>query len=173
MSTCTYEGCGVALPEPRGRGRPQKYCPEHAAAVKREQDAARRREAQQIKFARNLVTIFEEGSIPECCYQARLANHRAKACRQHSQFSAFMRDSRRYYSACPTVRKSEAGDESRTGRTRDQIRMLRADIYGSGHVTSNTPDSYWPDCHEDRAQDRRLRKLENTNLRDAALGEAA
>src|SRR5215467_13946433 len=85
-TTCEYPDCTVATGRPSGKGRPRKYCPEHARTVKRERDRNRIRGTRLQQFATLLMR--------DCCADAKRANPRVRTCPQHRQWNTFLRQSR-------------------------------------------------------------------------------
>ena len=75
---CTWTECHEKLTY-CGRGRPPKYCAEHAAESKRELDRARPKGGHERK------------RYPQCCLDARTAEVDRWVCRQHQQWAAFRR----------------------------------------------------------------------------------
>jgi hypothetical protein len=55
MERCSWKGCETALIY-SGRGRPPKYCPEHAKAIKQRSDKHfRRAESSELLFGSHAV----------------------------------------------------------------------------------------------------------------------
>jgi hypothetical protein len=85
---CSWDGCGTPVAY-SGRGRPPKYCPEHASASKRRADRA------PPDYGRVRKRYLQ------CCLDAQAAKVRAykggalvkptkvRACAQHQQWQAF------------------------------------------------------------------------------------
>ena len=119
MGTCLWAGCGVPVSQPK-RGRPRKYCPEHAREAKRQQDNAR--------WTRGI-----DGSMPPCCQDWALSGPRRKVCPQHKQWRLFTRQSWGF----------RLGQRHSKSRSEDEINIL--DLYNDGGCrVSVDPDSYHP-----------------------------
>jgi hypothetical protein len=119
MGTCLWAGCEVPVPQPK-RGRPRKYCPEHAREAKRQQDNAR-------------WTRKADGSMPHCCQDWALSGPRRKVCPQHQQWRLFAGQSWGYR---PSQRHSNAESE-------DELTILDLERVVGCRV-SEDPDSYYP-----------------------------
>lgn len=85
MGTCEWAGCSVLIHENR-RGRPKKFCAEHAKASKRKRDSI-------ANFKRRTAGVGKR--IPPCCRDARIANPRCRICAQHRQWNQWLKDQRK------------------------------------------------------------------------------
>jgi hypothetical protein len=75
---CTWPGCNALLTF-CGRGRPPKYCPDHAKASKVKSDRARPHGGHTSRV------------YPQCCKDARKENERVRVCPQHREWSVIVR----------------------------------------------------------------------------------
>lgn len=155
MTVCGHPDCAVELPPRTGRGRPVKFCPEHAQARKREQDRSR-------FISREPESMYE--GIPQCCVDWRLAgNGNRRICPQHKTWRAFIRQSRDFY------RTSIRHNGQSTGQDVDTIVSLIET--GRGVRVSADPDSWKPVDRDDKKQDKDLadwisRRQNDGNNRD-------
>lgn len=119
---CKYPDCAVSTEQPSGRGRPRKWCPEHAKVVKHDRDRGRLRGTSAQQFTTLLLR--------DCCADAKRVNPRARSCPQHKQWATFLYQ----------TRKAMAGrSASKTGDT------ALADLSQSlpdGHRVTQDPDSW-------------------------------
>lgn len=102
MSTqCQYPDCTVTV-QSSGKGRPRKYCPDHAQTVKRQRDRGRLRGKRVQQFATLLCY--------DCCADAKRVNPRVRSCEQHKQWRAFLRQGRTTIMADRTAGDANAAD---------------------------------------------------------------
>lgn len=131
MERCVWDGCGKPL-EYRGRGRPAKYCPDHAKANKRRLDNSR----QDYGRTRKLY--------PACCADAQDAKVKTygggvgvkvaniRTCEQHQQWQSWYGRSH----GRALARRSEARAE-KTGPELVEVKRSK-----SFRLTFSNPDDY-------------------------------
>jgi hypothetical protein len=102
VTRCNYPPCGKDLPQHIGKGRPLKYCSAACAkAANREHSADRQRAKRAVNLIAELLTL------PPCCADAKLANHRVSVCPQHRQFYSWKRDTHRTHAANIAIRTND------------------------------------------------------------------
>jgi hypothetical protein len=99
-ANCQYPDCTVSTAQPSGRGRPRKWCAEHAKVVKREQDRGRLRGTP--------VQQFTELLRRDCCADAKRANPRVRKCPQHKQWTTFLYQTRKAIAAHTVSKTNDA-----------------------------------------------------------------
>jgi hypothetical protein len=131
MNNCQWAGYNVPIQQ-AGRGRPRKYCDDHAAESKR----------QSNKAWRDKPT--EDVHIPPCCLDARMANPRRRICEQHQQWRRFLADTR---AALGTRRDREALEAFAADYSPGAIGMDR------NYRVAADPDSWKPWGDEKTAEE--------------------
>jgi hypothetical protein len=120
MERCSWAGCGIPVTY-SGRGRPPKYCPDHAKASKQRSDKARPGSGHARK------------RYPQCCLDAQAARVRVRTCAQHQQWRAFYGRSRKGYQTQSSELRAEDNDPSWLGE------IWQSQAY---RITVNHPDDY-------------------------------
>jgi hypothetical protein len=85
-SKCEWPGCPVTIEQPK-RGRPRKFCAEHAQASA----AASKRLYKSRDYKKNLAKAVDS-RLPECCQDCQRMHPKRNRCDQHKQWAQFVRD---------------------------------------------------------------------------------
>jgi hypothetical protein len=131
MEQCSWPGCGIPVTY-SGRGRPPKYCPDHAKASKQRSDKRRPDSGHARK------------RYPQCCLDAQAARVRTygggahvkpasvRTCAQHQQWRAFYGRGRERFIA----QQSEARAE------RNNPQLVEVKTSKAFRLTMGNPDDY-------------------------------
>ena len=165
---CQWPECTATIEQAK-RGRPRKFCPEHAQTS----TAAAKRLYKSRTFEQDLAKAIDS-RLPQCCQDCQQIHPRRKQCDQHKQWSRF----RRQRSWRPGRRHSrhDSPEEAQLG-----------DAIENGLRITRNPDSWKPDLFSPNGEytyrgacNPRLgvtmktyRRLPTTPERDAMLAIAA
>lgn len=164
---CSWEGCETAVIY-SGRGRPPKYCPEHAKASKQRSDKRRPDSGHTRK------------RYPQCCLDAHAAGVRTygasarvrsasvRTCQQHQQWRAFYGRGRHQFQA----QQSEARAE------RNNPQLVEIKTSKAFRLTMGKPDDYivptqrvkWTDAKAKVGYDKELEEIARKWLASAPNG---
>jgi hypothetical protein len=106
VSKCEWPDCTATIEQPK-RGRPRKFCAEHA----RTSAAASKRLYKTREYEKNLAKAVDS-RLPECCQDCRRIHPKRKKCDQHKQWGQFVRDCRKVWRSSQRHTNAESPEES-------------------------------------------------------------
>jgi hypothetical protein len=128
VSKCEWPDCTATIEQPT-RGRPRKFCAEHA----RTSAAASKRLYKSREYEKNLA-IAVDSRLPECCQDCQRIHPKRRTCEQHKQWRQFLRDNRKIWRASQRHKNAESLEESQFWEVINS---------GGFRITSN-PDNWNP-----------------------------
>lgn len=138
---CQWAECSTEIDKP-ARGRPRKYCAEHAKASA----AASKRLYKSKTFESDLAKAIDS-RLPQCCQDCRLIHPRRRQCDQHKQWAQFVRDCRKVWRPAERHSNAMSMEEAQFWEVINSKRMR----------ISRNPDGWLADLFSPQPRERILR----------------